>query len=51
MDHRIFLIDAETPDISSTDIRRRLAHGDSVEGLVSPAVERHIVRHGLYGVR
>jgi nicotinate-nucleotide adenylyltransferase len=51
MDHRIFLIDAETPDISSTDIRRRLAHGDSVEGLVCPAVERHIVRHGLYGVR
>ena len=47
---RIFLIDAETPDISSTDVRRRLANGESVTGLLCPAVERHIRRHNLYTV-
>ena len=47
---RIFLIDAQTPDISSTDVRRRLTEGGSVNGLLSPAVERHILRHGLYTV-
>jgi nicotinate-nucleotide adenylyltransferase len=47
----VFLIDAATPDISSTEVRRRLASGDPVTGLVPPAVERHIERHHLYGVR
>jgi nicotinate-nucleotide adenylyltransferase len=45
----VFLIDAVTPDVSSTDVRRRLAAGDSVAGLVPPAVARHIERHQLYG--
>jgi nicotinate-nucleotide adenylyltransferase len=45
----IFLIDAATPDVSSTDVRRRLVAGNSVAGLVPPAVERHIERHQLYG--
>ena len=44
----VFLIDAVTPDISSTHIRRRLATGEPVTGLVAPAVERHIARHCLY---
>ena len=44
----IFLIETATPDISSTDIRRRLAAGAAVTGLVCPAVERHIARHHLY---
>jgi len=48
---RIFLIDAQTPDISSTDVRRKLAQREPVTGLLCPAVERHIVRHGLYMVR
>ena len=47
---RIFLVDAATPDVSSTDIRSRLRAGSSIEGLVPPAVERHIRRHGLYAV-
>lgn len=47
----IFLVDAITPDISSTEVRRRLAAGESVTELLCPAVERHICRHGLYGVR
>lgn len=45
----IFLVQARTPDISSSEIRRRIARGDSLAGLVSPPVEAHIVRHGLYG--
>jgi nicotinate-nucleotide adenylyltransferase len=44
----IFLIEAVTPDISSTDVRRRLATGATVSGLVCSAVERHIARHHLY---
>lgn len=46
----VFLIDAATPDVSSTEVRRRLGLGGRVTGLVCPAVERHIRRHNLYGV-
>jgi nicotinate-nucleotide adenylyltransferase len=44
----IFLVDAPTSDVSSTDIRRRLCAGEALTGLVPAAVERHIVQHGLY---
>ena len=46
----IFLVDVRTPDVSSTDIRRRIASGEPLAGLVPPAVEAHIVQHGLYGM-
>lgn len=45
---KIFLLDARTPEVSSTEIRRRIADGESVDGLVPKAVEQHIVQHGLY---
>lgn len=45
---RIFLVDSLTPDVSSTDIRNRLAEGRPIHGLVPDAVERHIAQHGLY---
>ena len=44
----IYLVDADTPDVSSTDLRRRLAAGAPVTGLVPDVVERHIAQHGLY---
>jgi nicotinate-nucleotide adenylyltransferase len=45
---RIFLIDAATADVSSTAIRRRLAHGEGIDGMVPAAVRQHIEQHGLY---
>jgi nicotinate-nucleotide adenylyltransferase len=45
---RIFLIDAPTPDVSSTQIRAAARAGASLDGLVPTAVERYVRRHGLY---
>ena len=45
---RIILIEAATPDVSSTDIRRRVAAGESIDGLVPPAVAAYIAQHSLY---
>jgi nicotinate-nucleotide adenylyltransferase len=45
---RILLVTADTPDISSTAVRALAREGASLEGLVTPGVERHIRRHGLY---
>lgn len=43
-----FVTDAPLFDVSSTDIRRRLAAGLSVRGLVPPAVGRYIAERRLY---
>ena len=48
-DPAIFLVEADTPDVSSTEIRRRIARREPLTGHVPPAVEAHIVHHGLYG--
>jgi nicotinate-nucleotide adenylyltransferase len=45
----IFLVEARTRDVSSTQIRARLAARESIDDLVPPTVARHIVRHQLYG--
>jgi nicotinate-nucleotide adenylyltransferase len=46
--HRIFLVNATTPEVSSSDIRQRLAARRSIAGLVPATVERHIAQHRLY---
>lgn len=44
----IYLLQAPTPDVSSTIVRQRLARGATITGLVPPLVEAHIVKHHLY---
>jgi nicotinate-nucleotide adenylyltransferase len=44
----IELVDAPTRDVSSTEIRRRLESGRSIEDLVPAAVNTYIEQHGLY---
>jgi nicotinate-nucleotide adenylyltransferase len=44
----VFLIDAVTADVSSTAIRRCRARGESIAGMVPPAVQWHIEQHALY---
>ncbi len=41
-------VDVITPDVSSTAIRARVAAGESIDGLVAPAVGEYIVNHDLY---
>lgn len=45
---RLILLDNPVVDISSTDIRRRVASGLSITGLVPAAVEVYITEHHLY---
>lgn len=44
----VFLLETATADVSSTAVRDRLRRGLNVRGLVPPAVEQHILQHGLY---
>ncbi len=44
----IFLIDANTAPVSSTDVRAYIARGASVKGLVPDAVAAYIDAHRLY---
>jgi nicotinate-nucleotide adenylyltransferase len=47
----IVLVDAATPDVSSTAIRQRSASGLPLNGLVPSLVADHITRHQLYSGR
>ena len=44
----VFLVDAVTPAVSSTDIRSRVALSKPLDGLVPTSVARYIKRHNLY---
>jgi nicotinate-nucleotide adenylyltransferase len=44
----IYLVDAPTRPVSSTDVRACAAAGRPLTALVPPAVEAYIVRQGLY---
>ena len=45
---RVILVEATTPDISSTDIRRRVRAGQSLSHLVPDSVAQYISTHRLY---
>ena len=45
---RVILVEATTPDVSSTEIRRRVRAGDSLSGLVPDPVAAYIHAHNLY---
>lgn len=42
------LLEIDAIDVSSTDIRERVAQGASIDGLIAPSVAEYIARHGLY---
>jgi nicotinate-nucleotide adenylyltransferase len=44
----VFLVNATTPLVSSTDIRQRVAAGTSIDDLVPAEVSRYIAVHHLY---
>ena len=44
----VYSVEAITPDVSSTDIRRRVGAGESIDGLLPSSVAGHIRRHHLY---
>ena len=45
---RLMLLDRPQVGVSSTEVRERVARGESIESLVPRAVERYICEHGLY---
>ena len=47
----IFLVNAQTPDVSSTEIRARAARAETLAGLVADSVASHIAAHRLYAWR
>ena len=45
---RVLFFEIEPVPVSSSEIRERVARGDSIDGLVPPAVAAEIVGRGLY---
>ena len=45
---KVLFVEADTPDVSSTEIRRRVAAGEPLDGIVPACVAGHILRHRLY---
>jgi nicotinate-nucleotide adenylyltransferase len=44
----LYSVEADTPNVSSTEIRRRVGAGESLDGHVPSSVAGHIRRHHLY---
>ena len=44
----VLSVEADTPDVSSTEIRRRVGAGEPIDSLVPSSVAGHIRRHRLY---
>ena len=47
-DPLIYLLQAPTPEVSSTVVRDRLRRGEAIAGMVPRLVETHILQHRLY---
>jgi nicotinate-nucleotide adenylyltransferase len=45
---RVLSFELDSPPVSSTEVRQRIAQGEPVDGLVPPAVAGAIAEHGLY---
>lgn len=45
----IWLVEADTRDVSSSDVRNRLAAAEPTAGLLPDLVAAHVARHRLYG--
>ena len=45
---RVILVESHTPDVSSTEIRRRVRAGETLSGFVPDAVAAYIAAHRLY---
>jgi nicotinate-nucleotide adenylyltransferase len=48
IDREALLVDIPPMDVSGSEIRARVAAGESIDGLVPPAVAGYIAEHGLY---
>ena len=48
---RTRLLEVTSPPVSASDVRRRVAHGQPVDGLVPPAAAEIMRREGLYSAR
>jgi nicotinate-nucleotide adenylyltransferase len=48
LSQRVIFLEVPQVNIRATDIRSRIAEGRSIKRLVSRAVERYILEHGLY---
>ncbi len=48
---RVRILHDTASEVAASDVRRRIAAGDSLEGLVPDAVAAYIQRHGLYAQR
>ena len=46
---RVRILHDAASEVAASDVRRRIAAGESLEGLLLPAVADYIGRHGLYG--
>ena len=45
------ICDVQTPDVESTDVRRLIEKGDSLEGVLDHSVESYVRQRDLYGAR
>ncbi len=48
---KIIFIEYEPVEVSSSEVRKRISQGESVQGLISPQTERYIMLRGLYDNR